>query len=173
MMSGGRHGTFIGEPQYVGDEQTRHFAEGQWAELPIPNPVRAWTIISWFVWERGDGPLVRADNDIWDWGWLYDSDGSCAYRIGGSERVTPLPTSRLIDGDWHFVSVSKQGPAATLWLDHEKADTWSGAPLLAGLSAGVLMKDAIGYAKEFAVFEKVLPDAKLANLWEIGSREFG
>jgi hypothetical protein len=144
----------------------RYFPEGSWLSLPLSAHQPDWTLQGWFIWMSGSGPLIGSENDD-DWGWLYDRDGRCSYRIGGQERPTELSVESL-QGHWIHVALAKAGAEATLWVDDRSVDTWRDAPESAGVSAAVVMKFAVGFAADIAYFKTRLPDSKLLAIWEVG-----
>lgn len=97
----------------------KHFGEGAYAELPVDGSQvgRDYTVEGWFIWLSGPGPLLTTAND--ELAFIYDRDGECAYRLGGTERVTVVP-SRAARDHWIYLAVAKTGPnvvcaSTTVW----------------------------------------------------------
>lgn len=147
----------------------KYFAEGEYESLPITRRPADWTLEGWFIWLGGDGPLIAADDEDWAWGWVYDSDDSCAYRIGGVERLTSVPVESVRE-HWLYVAVAKDAGGAMLWLNDGRADHWVAVPLLATLSNAVAMKHALGFAADIAYYDRRLPDDRLDAHWQAGKR---
>jgi hypothetical protein len=147
----------------------RYFSVGEWASVPITERPPDWTLLGSFNWLEGDGPLIE-DQHGEDWGWLYNRDGVCAYRIGSIERRTRVPT-QVVRGRWSLVAVAKAGPEAILWINDGPADVWNEAPATATLSDAALMKHAVGNAANIAYFIRRMSNQELSGLFDAGSDE--
>jgi hypothetical protein len=159
-------GRYIGESEYV-EKTGRYFGEDAHAQLPIRTQPRDWTLEGWFVWSGGPGPLICSDEEDWSWGWLYDRGGVCAYRIGGVERQTSVTLGSARDHRI-FVAVAKAVNEAILWLNDRIVDRWDAVPPLATLSNAVVMKHATGFAEHIALYDRRVPDDRLALRWDTG-----
>ena len=145
----------------------KYFAEGEYVQLPVPDRTSDWTLEGWFIWLSGRGPLIGADEEPWMWGWIYDCDGRCGYRVGGVERQTDTSVTDVRER-WIYVAVAKEGSAVTLWINDRAADEWTGAPILATLSDIAAMKHAVGFAADVARYDRRLPDQCLTAHWNAG-----
>ena len=164
-------GSYVGQSEYV-QGRGRRFDEAAYAAMPLVTQSPNWTLDGWFEWTAGAGPLICADAEPWEWGWLYDSGGQCAYRIGGVERRTDLKVTSVRERRI-YVAVAKTANEAILWLNDEVADRWDGAPLLAMVSNCVVMKHAVGFAEAIAAYDRRLPDDAFALRRKIGRDGIG
>ena len=91
------------------------FSGDGYVSLPLPFPPQTpdWTIMGWFNWQGGVGPLIADENDPWKWGWVFDHNGSIGWRLARTDRITPIQTSVLQDAPV-FLVVAKAGTRATL-----------------------------------------------------------
>jgi hypothetical protein len=149
------------------EDPGRYFPNGAYFQLPSDFKVPNITVVGWFVWMDGDGPLLATSDD--DWALLYDRDGRCAYRLGDVERVTSLP-STWCRGRWTFLALAKEGSEATLWVDDGVVDHWHDAPLDLPLGELTVMKEAVGFAADVVIFERRIPDERLHVFWKAGNR---
>lgn len=82
----------------------RYFGEGEYVSLESGLDLgEAFTVEGWFIWMSGRGPLVSGGGQL---EFIYDSGGRCAYRVGGSERVTEIPVEKVRD-HWVFAAVAR------------------------------------------------------------------
>jgi hypothetical protein len=145
-----------------------YFDEGAYASLPLDGSKigQDYTVEGWFIWLSGTGPLLQTDDDAL--ALIYDRDGECAYMLGGAERVTVVPSQAAKDR-WIYVAVAKTRGAATLRLNEGVVDRWDSAPDQTGtLSDLIVMKDAVGFAADIAIYGRALPDDRLDAHWEAG-----
>jgi hypothetical protein len=143
----------------------RYFPEDGYVQLPLRDQGPRCTAMGWFIWLEGDGPLFVTEDE--GWSFLYDRDGHCAYRLGGVERVTSLPTASARDR-WIFVVVAKDEADVTLWINDGAVDHWEDAPVDVPLSETYVMRHAVGFAADIAIFDRRLPDDRLRVLWNAG-----
>jgi hypothetical protein len=156
------------EPAGRGDEfkdSGRYFGEGEYVQIPEVNVGTDFTIMAWFIWMDGAGPLYETMDG--QWAFAYNVAGRLAYRFGGVERVTSVAIQSLRDR-WMNLVVAKDGQGLVLRIDSDVADHWESAPLLVGVAEAVAMKDAVGFAADLAYFPRRLPDERLDLLWTLG-----
>ena len=114
----------------------------------------------------GTGPLLQTADDAL--ALVYDRDGECAYMLGGAERVTVVPSQAAKDR-WIYVAVAKTRQTAILRFNEGVVDRWDSAPDQAGvLSDLIVMKDAVGFAADIAIYGRRLPDDRLTAHWDAG-----
>jgi hypothetical protein len=117
------------------------------------------------MWLSGTGPLVKTEEDAL--AFIYDRAGECAYTVGGVERVTVVPT-RAAKDRWVYVAVAKSGPDAILRFNDGVVDHWDSAPDQSSLSDLIVMKDAVGFAADIALYDRRVPDDRLDAHWVAG-----
>ena len=156
-----------GDPEYV-PGRGHHFELGVYAELPMQvRPTLDWTLEGWFIWSSGKGPLIAAEEEDWSWGWLYEDDGTCVYRIGGVMRQAGVDLAS-VRGPRLYIAVAKAGNEAVLWINDDAVDRWTDAPPTT-LSDAVVMKFADGFAENFGYYDRRLADDELASHWDAGN----
>jgi len=133
--------------------------------MTAPSPqLSVFTVMGWFLWMSGDGPLLATTDGAY--ALLYDQDGMCAYTVGDDERMTSLAVEDLRDR-WTMVALRSSPAALSLWVGAAEVDAWPDAPYRP-LSEFVVMKDAVGFAAHVATFDVILPDQRLAAYWDKG-----
>jgi PKD repeat protein len=85
------------------------------------------TMEGWFRWRAGTA--VMRDNTGPSRGWLlaFGIGGTLRYRVGGQGYDTGIPIEDVRDGTWHHLVATKNGGAATLYLDGKAIHSGTGA----------------------------------------------
>ncbi len=143
----------------------RHLGPDEWLTTPMHIEGDEVTMSVWANWEDGPGPLIKTADDAW--AFPYDHDGSCAFRAGGEGQVTSMPVS-AVKGRWAYYALAADEHGATLWIDDRPVETWNSSPTSPQTANLLLMKDAVGTAAYFAVFERRLRDDELHEHWSAG-----
>lgn len=144
-----------------------YFDEGAYAQLPVDGEKigQNYTVEGWFIWLGGTGPILQTADDAL--ALIYDSSRACAYMVGGVERVTVVPLEAA-KSHWIYVVLAKCGRDAILRLNEGVVDRWDGAPDHMSLSDLIVMKDAVGFAADIAIYDRRLPDDRLDAHWNAG-----
>jgi hypothetical protein len=132
----------------------------------------AGTIEGWFDW-RGGVALMRDHTDTAGWVLAFDNGGRLAYRVGG----TTFDTGRSIaavKGAWHYIAITKNGPAARFYLDGKLVQSATGAgnavPVMPWhvMRNGTAAQYAQGHADDVAVYSTALSPTVIAQRWAAG-----
>jgi hypothetical protein len=142
----------------------RYFGEGSFATLPLPSVGQDWTIEGWFIWMEGEGPLLQASEcDL-----MYNRAGFSAYRLRDVERITTVSVPD-VQNRWIYVVLAKTGSTAVLRIDAGVVDVWDAAPVDTALfEHAVVMRGALGFAADIALYDCRLPDDRLDARWNAG-----
>jgi hypothetical protein len=144
-----------------------YFDEDAYAQLPVHGiGSQDYTVEGWFIWLSGTGPLLQTDNDAL--ALIFDRDGECAYTVGGVERVIVVPSQAAKD-HWIYIAVAKARQEVILRFNKDVVDRWDTAPDYTNpLSDLMVMKDAVGFAADIAVYPRRLADDRLDAHWNAG-----
>lgn len=132
----------------------------------------AGTIEGWFDW-RGGAAIMRDHTDTAGWVLAFDNGGRLAYRVGG----TTFDTGRSIaaaKGAWHYIAITKNGPAARFYLDGKLVQSATGAgnavPVMPWhvMRNGTAAQYAQGHADDVAVYSTALSPTVIAQRWAAG-----
>jgi hypothetical protein len=145
-----------------------HFAPGQSVSTPF-HPTRSeLTILISVRWKAGTGPLVKTADGAWSF--VQDVDNRCAYTVGGQRRLTHVSAPNL-RGRWALYVLATDANGVLVWINSAAVDRWQPENVKPPEADLVVMQDAVGDARDIAVYERRLPDEDLTSLWEAWSEQ--
>jgi hypothetical protein len=145
------------------DKSTASGFAGSPATLEAFGPVLATsaTIEGWFRWTAGDY-ILRDDSSAG--GWLIGRSASkVGFRVAGRAYRTGLSIDRVRDGAWHYLAVTKSGPAVALYVDGRRMYSAGGASNTPPTMPWHVMRNgpfdefSQGQADEVAMYGRSLP----------------
>jgi hypothetical protein len=140
-----------------------HFGPGQSVSAPFHPTGLELTILVSVRWKDGTGPLVKTADGAWSF--VQDFNNRCAYSVGGQQRLTHVSAPNL-RGRWAFYVLATDANGVVLRINSAAVDEWKPKDIKPPQADLVLMQDAVGDARDFAVYERRLPDEDLTALWE-------
>jgi hypothetical protein len=156
----------VGEPIDEFKDAGTYFDEGRWVELPGFDLSGNFTIMGWFIWLSGPGPLFLSESG--ELKVAFEDAGNLAYTLADAARRTSCAVGDL-RGHWILVAIGRSAQTVTLRIDSGIVDHWDSAPPLSpGVTKLFVMKDAVGFAADVAYWDGYVEDAKMHKLWIAG-----
>jgi len=131
------------------------------------------TIAGWFVWTRGRASLLRDSATFGGWSLGHDLGGHLAYRVAGSDQVTPVAIETLRVG-WHHYALVKNGSEVVYYLDGQVIHEWFGAIDSPAVMPWRVMRDGPsddrieGMAAELVLYPLALTSRQVLAYWLSG-----
>ena len=153
---------------HIAIQDYTHFGPGQAVGAPFHPSSSALTILISVRWKAGTGPLIKTADGAW--GFVLDVDDRCAYTVGGQRRLTQVSAPNL-RGRWAFYVLATDAQGVLLWTNSAEVDRWQPHSIKPPEADLVVMQDAVGDARDFAVYERRLSDEDLGSLWEAWNKQ--
>jgi hypothetical protein len=157
-----------------GDKSVASGFAGSPATLESFGPVltTSATIEGWFRWTAGDY-LLRDDSSAG--GWLIGrSAAKLGFRVAGHAYRSGLSIDRVRDGAWHYIAVTKSGPAVALYVDGRRMYAAGGASNTPPTMPWHVMRNgpfdefSQGQADEVAMYDRRLSSASIKAHYQAG-----
>jgi Concanavalin A-like lectin/glucanases superfamily len=156
------------------DRSTASGFAGSPATLEAFGPVltTSATIEGWFRWTAGDY-LLRDDSSAG--GWLIGRSASkLGFRVAGRAYRSGLSIDRVRDGAWHYLAVTKSGPAVAMYVDGRRMYAAGGAANTPPTMPWHVMRNgpfdefSQGQADELAMYDRRLSSATIKAHFQAG-----
>lgn len=136
----------------------------QYSTVPNPSFTTVCTIEAVTYWTSGTQSILR-DSTSGSSGWIfaYDAGGFLAFRIGGTDYVTTVPTAS-IQNAWKHLVLVKNGSSVEFFVNGTSVYTGSGAPSTAASMPWYFAKDGTDSnyvatrGQHLSMYARALPD---------------